>query len=99
MKKLRTITCLAFLTIPVFFSCSGQSKHQKRELKIILIRHGEKPENGDNLSCAGLNRSIKLPAVIKNKFGVPDYIYVPAPNTGKRTNNVRMLQTVTPLSA
>jgi hypothetical protein len=66
-------------------------------LKIVIIRHGEKPVPGDNLNCKGLNRSILLPAVIKAKFGVPDFVYVPAPLLGKQTQGVRMFETVVPL--
>ena len=76
----------------------GQSKAGKTALRIVLIRHGEKPDDGDNLSCAGFNRSVKLPDVIKSKFGIPDYVYVPAPGTGKQTKNCRMLQTAVPLA-
>lgn len=67
-------------------------------LRIILIRHGEKPTTGDNLSCSGLNRALKLPEVIKAKYGIPDEIFVPAPATGKVTKNVRMLQTAAPFA-
>lgn len=67
-------------------------------MRIVLIRHGEKPSEGDNLSCAGLNRALKLPETIKAKYGIPDEIFVPAPGTGKVTKNVRMLQTITPLA-
>jgi hypothetical protein len=92
------IACLLISFGLATASC-GQSKSNKTsDLRVILIRHGEKPDDGDNLSCSGLNRSLKLPAVIKAKFGVPDYIYVPAPGTGKQTKNCRMLQTATPLA-
>ncbi len=47
---------------------------------IILVRHGEKPEGGlGQLSCRGLNRSLKLPAVIARDFGKPDAIFAPDP--------------------
>ncbi|OKS85173.1 histidine phosphatase family protein [Mucilaginibacter polytrichastri] len=92
---LRSILFL-FLTIPaVVYS---KPKPDRTALRIVLIRHGEKPAQGDNLSCAGFNRAIKLPAVLKSKFGIPDYIYVPAPSTGKRTTNCRMLQTIMPFA-
>ncbi|MFC0515865.1 histidine phosphatase family protein [Mucilaginibacter angelicae] len=71
---------------------------QGKNLKLVFIRHAEKPEVGDNLSCAGFNRSLKLPEVLKAKFGLPDHIYVPALNLGKSTPRSRMFQTVSPLA-
>lgn len=67
-------------------------------LRIALIRHGEKPDSGDNLSCAGLNRALALPAVLNKLLPVPpDYTFVPLIGTdGKDTTSIRMLQTVTP---
>jgi hypothetical protein len=65
---------------------------------IVIIRHGEKPENGDNLSCKGLNRALQLPAVIKNKFGVPNFIYVPGLKMNEKTTRARMFETAMPLA-
>lgn len=67
-------------------------------LRIILIRHGEKPASGDNLSCAGLNRALALPTVLNKLLPIPpDFTYVPLIGTdGKDTTTIRMLQTVTP---
>jgi len=95
-KALSSTILLVVLSLPAFVY--GNGKPDRSDLRIVLIRHGEKPADGDNLSCAGFNRSIKLPAVLKSKFGIPDYIYVPAPSTGKRTSNCRMLQTVLPFA-
>jgi hypothetical protein len=66
--------------------------------KVIIIRHGEKPEVGNNLSCQGLNRALHLPQVLYSKFKVPDYIYVPALKEGKSTNESRMYQTIVPFA-
>jgi len=63
-------------------------------LKVVIIRHGEKPKNGDNLNCTGLSRALKLPPVLDTVTGKPDYTYVPTINTGKKTSNVRMFQMV-----
>lgn len=68
-------------------------------LKVIIIRHGEKPVNGDNLNCQGLNRSQLLPAVIKSKFGIPSFSYVPSLTADSATKHARMFQTITPLAA
>lgn len=76
--------------------CTAQNKGSTR--RIILIRHAEKPADGDNLSCSGFDRSLKLAQVLSNKFGVPDEVYVSSPNTGKQTKSVRMLQTALPLA-
>lgn len=71
---------------------------QPPTLRVILIRHGEKPAEGDNLTCAGLNRALALPAVLNRLLPTPpNYTYVPLIGTdGKQTTSVRMLQTVTP---
>ena len=78
-------------------------------LKVVIVRHGEKPPKKDdkgnvvkdngNLSCAGLNRSLKLPDVIVQKFGVPNHIYAPKLDTGSSTGHARMFQTASPLAA
>src|ERR1700744_1145953 len=97
--KRRLLTYVILFVFGVTLSttaCAKPGGH--KDLRIILIRHGEKPDNGDNLTCAGLNRALKLPEVLKNKFGIPDYIYAPSPNTGKQTKNGRMLQTIMPFA-
>ena len=71
---------------------------QSADLKIIIVRHGEKPDSGDNLSCQGESRALELPAVLMRKFGKPDYTYVPSLNLGKSTTHARMFQTVTPFA-
>jgi hypothetical protein len=67
-------------------------------LRVVLIRHGEKPPKGNNLSCQGFNRAKALPPVLYNKFGVPDFTLVPTISMGKSTKSVRMFQTVTPFA-
>jgi hypothetical protein len=75
--------------------CQNPSK----QLKIVIIRHGEKPPQGDNLSCQGLNRSLQLTNVLHAKFGVPSYVYVPSLSLGKSTSKARMYQTIVPFAA
>ena len=67
-------------------------------LRIVIIRHGEKPADGDNLSCAGLNRALALPAVLNELMPTPPNLtFVPVIGTDdKSTTRVRMLQTVMP---
>jgi hypothetical protein len=71
---------------------------QSKNLKLIFIRHAEKPADGDNLSCMGLNRALKLPEVLKAKFGLADHIYIPSVHPGKSTSRGRMFQTVSPFA-
>jgi len=69
---------------------------QKKSLKVVIIRHGEKPDNGDNLNCQGLNRAMALPKVLFAKFGAASEIYIPTVNAGDKTKSARMFQTITP---
>jgi hypothetical protein len=89
---------LIFFSVAIVYcgSCFSQSNPTVTVKKIIFIRHGEKPEQGDNLSCKGLNRSLQLPAVLLKKFGVVDHILVPALKNGNSTNHSRMFQTISP---
>jgi hypothetical protein len=66
---------------------------------VVIIRHGEKPLKGENLNCQGLNRSLKLPAVLYSKFGIPGGIYIPSLDNNISTGHARMFQTVIPLAA
>ena len=93
MKKI--ITMLVILTAFSQYHAIAQSN----DLRIVFIRHGEKPVKGDNLNCQGFNRSMKLPAVIKAKFGVPAFTFVPSIGLGESTKHSRMFQTVMPLAA
>lgn len=96
MKKIN----LVFLLFLMAFSLSNCSSNaQNKTLKLVFIRHAERPEDGENLNCQGINRSLQLPAVLYNKFGIPQNIYVPALNMGKKTKRARMLQTITPFVA
>jgi hypothetical protein len=87
----------SFLSLIMCSHCFGQQNATQLN-KVVIIRHAEKPENGDNLSCQGLNRSLQLPQLLKSKFGVPTLIFVPAMNTGKNTSTARMYQTIVPFA-
>lgn len=82
----------------LFVSCGSAQQNASGLKKVIVIRHAEKPDNGDNLSCKGLNRSLELPGLLKKKIGIPDYIFVPTINTGKNTSTARMYQTIVPFA-
>src|ERR1700750_2419010 len=83
----------------LFYFTANTACSQSNNLKLVFIRHAEKPDDGDNLNCQGLNRSMLLPAVLAKKFGKPGNIYIPAPKTGSVTKRARMLQTITPFVA
>lgn len=94
---LKIIVAVIIISINCCYTASAQkgSDHPQR---IFIIRHGEKPENGDNLTCQGLNRAMQLPAVLNKKIGIPEAIYVPALNLGKKTSEARMYQTIVPFA-
>lgn len=95
-----TIFTLAWIIIAVIF-CERPMAHESKQsadLRLVLIRHGEKSEDGDNLSCKGMNRSLELPGVLFSKFGVPGTVYVPKIKNGESTIHARMFQTITPLA-
>jgi hypothetical protein len=94
IKKLLLLPAVALLLC--IASCTAGA--QDKNTKLIFIRHGEKPDDGDNLSCKGLNRALKLPEVLKAKFGIPDHVYVPALHLGKSTPRGRMFQTASPFA-
>src|SRR5215471_10972274 len=92
----KQLFCLIlFITSSAYQSLFGQSNST---LKVILVRHGEKPKTGSNLTCEGLNRSLQLPEVVDKKFGKPDYLYVPSLAMGDSTKHARMFQTAIPLA-
>ena len=100
MKKAIQILVLIFAGTGAFTSRGYSQKPAGPEsLKVVIIRHGEKPKTGDNLTCQGVNRSLQLPAVLHAKFGIPAYTYVPAPGLGESTKHARMFQTITPFAA
>jgi len=85
--------------VAITANCSIANCQTGGSLKLVFIRHGEKPEKGDNLTCQGLNRAMQLPAVLYAKFGVPAFTYVPEMKMGDGTEHARMFETVTPLAA
>jgi hypothetical protein len=92
LKVLTTVFFVAFLT----GSCQAQTTSGLQ--RVVIIRHAEKPDNGDNLSCKGFNRSLALPPVLYSKFKLPDKIFVPAVGNGKSANQLRMFETITPFA-
>ena len=84
------------LLFALCLSCNANA--QSKSLKLVFIRHAERPDNGDNLNCKGFNRSTMLPALLYKKFGLPTSIYIPSLNTGKSTKHSRMFQTISPFA-
>jgi|SRR5690348_9622229 len=89
---------VAFTIIFLSTGCSAQTNTASGLQRVVIIRHAEKPDKGDNLSCKGFNRSLQLTAVLYNKFKVPDKIFVSSVGNGKSANQLRMLQTITPFA-
>jgi hypothetical protein len=97
MKKISWLLSSFIILIVCCHPSSGQQGPSSLK-RVIIIRHGEKPDQGDNLSCKGLNRALQLPDVLNKKFGTPNYIFVPAINNGKSTSTARMYQTIVPFA-
>jgi hypothetical protein len=91
-------TLLFFITLLSAETSVAQKLPAGVALRVVIIRHGEKPDSGNNLSCKGLNRALALPAVLDTVTGKPDYTYVPTIKVGKKTSSDRMFQTVTPFA-
>ena len=98
IKKYLKIVSVAF-SMAFIITGIAYAQSSTAILKVIIIRHGEKPANGDNLNCQGLNRSQLLPAVISSKFGIPAFSYVPSLTADSATKHARMFQTITPMAA
>ncbi|MFL5744765.1 MAG: histidine phosphatase family protein [Niastella sp.] len=89
---------LAITIITLTCNDSFAQKQNTGVQRVVIIRHGEKPDIGDNLSCKGFNRSLQLPAVLYAKYKVPDKIFVPSMNNGKSASHVRMFETISPFA-
>ena len=99
MKKQFLLRVVAGIFISsISFSCSGGNAPDTR-LKVVIVRHGEKPETGDNLSCQGESRALQLPSpVLYQKFNKPDYSYVSSLALGKSIMHAGIFRTITPLA-
>jgi len=98
MRKIIVVLPAIMLTIIISLSVHSKPVNNVTVQKVIIIRHGEKPGKGDNLSCQGFNRSLQLPAVLFQQAGIPGNIYVPSLNLGKSTHIARMYQTILPFA-
>jgi hypothetical protein len=97
------LALLLVISATLFTSCfDNKNKAVKNlpsnNLKVVIIRHGEKPKKGDNLSCQGQNRALQLASVLHAKLNVPDEIYVPSIKSDDATKHSRMFQTISPFA-
>ena len=96
---------MAFSSL-IFVFCAGilSVNIARADIEILIIRHGEKPEQGlGQLSCKGFNRALALGDVIVKRFGKPDVIIVPDPGLQKKDKGInysyiRPLATIEPLA-
>lgn len=84
-----------FIILNLVIASLGQMAYSSQT--IVFIRHGEKPDNDSGqLTCKGLNRSLALPDILINKYGIPQAIYAAAPKQNKLGHSLRALQTISP---
>jgi hypothetical protein len=84
----------------LFFSAAPlpQPDPDSTVLTVFIIRHGEKPAKGNNLSCEGQYRALALADTLAVRVGTPNFTYVPKMKTGDSTSSIRMFQTVSPFA-
>ena len=100
----RAVVGLAFLLVAAgsLAARAEVAASQPAQETLVLIRHGEKPEDGlGQLNCQGLNRSLALPRVLAAKFGKPEFIFAPNPrqqtdDKGHHYDYIRALATIEP---
>lgn len=77
--------------------------------QVIIIRHGEKPENGNQLDARGVARANALPGFFQNNpiadaYGPPVAIFAMQPKNANQADgsdeigSLRAIETVTPLA-
>lgn len=98
MKRLSLLLLFSGIAVVGFSLSSAASPAPSNNLRVVIIRHGEKAETGHNLSCKGENRALLLPAVLHRKFKVPDHLYVTSTGVGKSNAHYRMLETIIPFA-
>lgn len=82
---------------------AGSASHaQAQPAEVIIIRHAEKPPEGNELTLQGRERAAALVPYFREtavllEFNTPVAIYVPLPKN--ETSSIRSAQTVAPLAA
>ncbi len=96
-----SLTALSLSTPALTFATTAGDQKQT----IVIIRHAEKPKAGlGQLTCQGLNRSLRLPKYFRENFPKPQFIYAPSPGVKalekygdhQYYNYVRPLATIEP---
>jgi broad specificity phosphatase PhoE len=91
-----------FLAAVLAVSAVTPSEAETLTETIVLLRHGEKPQEGlGQLNCRGFNRALALPARLSALFGKPKAIFAPDPAKRKTDGDgeydyVRPLATIEP---
>jgi hypothetical protein len=100
MNKHILLSALAGVAVSAAAFSSINVTEAGKKLRVVIIRHGEKPTDKEayNLSCKGMNRALQLPNVLYQKFGKPDFVYVPSLTCDTFTDHARMFQTVSPFA-
>ena len=95
---------MRFLTLVVSFTFGILNPQFSFALpaQVLIIRHGEKPPTGNELSPLGLERAQKLVSFFEtdplvNRFGAIAGIYAMKPNGP--SGSVRAIQTITPTAS
>ena len=97
------LALLLAISAALLTSCDDKNNDANKNLpnntlKVVIIRHAEKPKDGDNLSCQGQNRALQLATVLHEKLNIPDEIYVPSLKSDDSTKHSRMFQTISPFA-
>jgi hypothetical protein len=71
--------------------------------QVIIIRHGEKPDVGNELSTQGQERAQALPSFFENneiatRFGLPVAVYAMGQKPNDPDDSLRAIETVAPLA-
>lgn len=74
------VTLLFAISLIVAAVSFADVSSNENEQLIVLVRHGEKPPDGlGQLTCQGLQRALRLPAWMAERFPGPDEIFAPEP--------------------
>ncbi|MEM1412336.1 MAG: histidine phosphatase family protein [Pseudomonadota bacterium] len=101
---MRTLIRTAVLALSLLALMPASNAMASEQL-IVVVRHGEKPPAGlGQLTCQGLQRALRLPAWLAERFPKPDAIFAPDPSVkateihgdGQRYDYVRPLVTIAP---
>ncbi len=85
------LTWLIFLLLGLFYAAVAQAI----PAQVVIIRHGEKPASGNELSEVGFQRARALPNFLSNFKNIAA-LYAGSPE--KPGGSIRSIQTITPFS-